>query len=126
MRHTYWITLSAWKRSAGGIVTPSAFAVLRLMTSSNFTGPFHRQVGGLCTFEDFVHVDGGAPIAVGHVWPIRHEAANVGKLPRIEHRRQVVLGGKCYYPCTVIPQHSVPQRDEGISPLPGHDSENAV
>ena len=35
---TYWITSSAWKRSAGGIVTPRAFAVLRLMTNSNFTG----------------------------------------------------------------------------------------
>jgi hypothetical protein len=30
----YWITLSAWKSSVGGIVRPSALAVLRLMTSA--------------------------------------------------------------------------------------------
>src|SRR5262245_49472634 len=31
----YLITSSAWKRSVGGMVRPSAWAVLRLMTSSN-------------------------------------------------------------------------------------------
>ena len=25
---------------------------------------FHRQIGGLGALEDFVHVDGGAPVAV--------------------------------------------------------------
>jgi len=34
----YSITSSAVKRSFGGIVTPSAFAVLRLMTSANLVG----------------------------------------------------------------------------------------
>ena len=34
----YWITSSAWKRTAVGIVRPSALAVLRLMTSSNLVG----------------------------------------------------------------------------------------
>ncbi len=36
--HTYWITSSAWKRSVGGMVRPSALAVLRLRTNSNFIG----------------------------------------------------------------------------------------
>jgi hypothetical protein len=36
--HTYLITWSAWNRSAGGMVRPSALAALRLMTSSNFAG----------------------------------------------------------------------------------------
>src|SRR6266700_1027107 len=36
--YAYLITSSAWNRSAGGIVRPSALAVLRLMTSSNFMG----------------------------------------------------------------------------------------
>ena len=36
--HAYWITSVAWNRSVGEIVRPRAFAVLRLMTRSNFTG----------------------------------------------------------------------------------------
>src|SRR5262245_11095422 len=36
--HAYWITSSASRSSDGGIVIPSSFAVLRLMTSSNFVG----------------------------------------------------------------------------------------
>src|SRR5262249_21149975 len=36
--HAYWITSSASRSRDGGIVIPSALAVLRLMTSSNFVG----------------------------------------------------------------------------------------
>ncbi len=40
------MTSSAWKRRVGGIVKPSASAVLRLMTSSNFVGcSIGRSVG---------------------------------------------------------------------------------
>ena len=35
---TYSITSSARPSTDGGIVSPSAFAVLRLMTNSNFVG----------------------------------------------------------------------------------------
>lgn len=34
----YWITSSARASTAGGIVRPSALAVLRLITNSNFVG----------------------------------------------------------------------------------------
>jgi hypothetical protein len=34
----YWITLFAWKRSAGGMVRPSAWAVLRLMNLGRLEG----------------------------------------------------------------------------------------
>jgi hypothetical protein len=36
--HGYWITWSARSRSDCGIVSPSAFAVLRLITSSKLVG----------------------------------------------------------------------------------------
>jgi hypothetical protein len=36
--NTYWITSSARRSSDGGIVIPSALAVLRLITSSNLVG----------------------------------------------------------------------------------------
>jgi len=40
------MTWSARTRIDGGIVKPSAFAVLRLITSSNFVG-LHGKIGGL-------------------------------------------------------------------------------
>ena len=43
----YLITSSAWKRSVGGIVRPSASAVLRLMTSSNVVGCSTGRSAGL-------------------------------------------------------------------------------
>ena len=43
----YWITSSAWKRSVGGIVSPSALAVLRLMISEYFIGCCTGRSAGL-------------------------------------------------------------------------------
>src|SRR4029453_18804007 len=43
----HWITSSAWKRMDGGIARPSAFAVLRLMISSNFMGRSTGNSAGL-------------------------------------------------------------------------------
>jgi hypothetical protein len=43
----YWITSSATERTAGGMVTPSAFAVRRLITSSNRGSSTGRSPGGV-------------------------------------------------------------------------------
>src|SRR5206468_2523715 len=43
----HWITSSARPSTDGGIVRPSAFAVLRLMTSSNFVGCSTGRSAGL-------------------------------------------------------------------------------
>ena len=40
-------TSSAWNRSVGGMVRPSAWAVLRLMTNSNFVGCSTGKSAGL-------------------------------------------------------------------------------
>ena len=45
------ITSSAWKRSVGGMVRPSASAVLRLITSSNFMGCSTGRSAGLAPFR---------------------------------------------------------------------------
>jgi hypothetical protein len=45
------ITSSAWKRRVGGIVIPRAFAVLRLMTSSNVVGCSMGRSAGLAPFR---------------------------------------------------------------------------
>jgi NitT/TauT family transport system substrate-binding protein len=45
------ITSSAWKRSVGGMVRPRVWAVLRLMTSSNFIGCSTGRSAGLAPFK---------------------------------------------------------------------------
>jgi hypothetical protein len=45
------ITSSAWKKSVGGIVRPSFFAVLRLMTSWNVVGCSMGKSAGLAPFR---------------------------------------------------------------------------
>ena len=52
------ITSSARASSDGGTSRPSALAVLRLITSSNFVGCLHRQIGRLLAFEDAVDIAG--------------------------------------------------------------------
>src|SRR6266480_6160076 len=47
----YSITLSARATSAGGTVTPSALAVLRLIASSNFRRLFNRNIGNFDAAE---------------------------------------------------------------------------
>ena len=45
------ITLSAWKRRAGGMVRPRVCAVLRLMTNSNFIGCSTGRSAGFAPFR---------------------------------------------------------------------------
>src|SRR5262249_32104573 len=47
----YSITWSARANSEGGMVSPSAFAVLRLITSSNFVGCSMGRSAGLAPFR---------------------------------------------------------------------------
>jgi hypothetical protein len=49
--HPYRITSSAWKRSVGGMVRPRAWAVFRLMTSSNFIGCSTGRSAGFAPFR---------------------------------------------------------------------------
>src|SRR5215470_8855047 len=50
------ITLSALASTVGGIARPICFAVLRLITNSNFLGCSTRQVAGLGAFENLIDV----------------------------------------------------------------------
>src|SRR5215471_21135405 len=49
--HAYRITLSARYSTVCGIVTPICFAVLRLITSSNFVGCSTGRSAGLAPFR---------------------------------------------------------------------------
>jgi hypothetical protein len=50
-RLSYWMTSSATASTDGGIVRPSAFAVLRLMTRSNLVGCSTGRSAGLAPFR---------------------------------------------------------------------------
>ena len=60
------MTLSARASTFGGIVRPICFAVLRLITNSNFVGCSTGKIGGLGSFENLVDVSGCAPEIVGN------------------------------------------------------------
>src|SRR5665213_893881 len=71
-RYLYSITLSARASKVGAIVRPSALAVLRLMTSSNWVG---------CSI-------GGAPELIKTIRPIRHQPASFNLLTCTVQRGQ--------------------------------------
>ena len=68
-RHS--ITSSARARTVAGRSRPSAFAVLRLTTSSYLFGRLDRQFGWLLAPEDAIDVHGCLPELIGGVVPIR-------------------------------------------------------
>jgi len=47
----HWRTSSAWKRSVGGIVRPSAWAVFRLITNANRVGRSTGRSAGFAPFK---------------------------------------------------------------------------
>ena len=55
---------------------PKVLAVFMLITSSNFVG------GGLRALQNLVHKGRRAPVNLPQVCPIRHEAAEFGKLTK--------------------------------------------
>src|SRR5438128_10079174 len=84
----YSVTRSARSKSVCGIVSPRAFAVLRLITSSNFVGCSTGRSAGVGAFEDLVDVPGRAPKDLGITRTVRHEASSLNKSPLLEHARQ--------------------------------------
>ena len=82
-RHLYSITSSAAASSDGGIVRPSALAVLRLTRSSNSGGLHHGQVGRLLALENPPDVETGLAIGIRICCgPYAHQAAGVDVLAR--------------------------------------------
>ena len=77
-RRSHSITSSARASSVGGTSRPSAFAVLRLMTSSKLGGLLDRQIGRLLALEDLVDVGGRTPIHLTGVRPVIGRALDLG------------------------------------------------
>jgi hypothetical protein len=77
----YWITSSARHNSDGGIVRPSALAVLRLISRSNFVDCSTSRSAGLAPLED----------AVANARAGSHEHLRIGSRGSPEKVRQLVL-----------------------------------
>ena len=78
MFHNHSITSSARPSSGSGTVSPSALAVLRLMTSSIFVDCYDRQVGWLLALENPAGVDAGLTKRVRYSCP----RSSSGRRPR--------------------------------------------
>jgi hypothetical protein len=71
------ITSSASASSVGGISRPSAFAVLRLMTSMYLVGELDRKVGRLLALKNAVDVTRREPILINQVGSVRNQPARI-------------------------------------------------
>jgi hypothetical protein len=75
------------------MVRPRAWAVLRLMTSSNCVGCYW-QIGWRGALQDLIHVVGGASPHGRLARPIGEQAPSFRVLPRGPHHRQPMLARK--------------------------------
>jgi hypothetical protein len=88
----YSITWSARTSTDCGTVSPSAFAVLRLMTNSNFVGCSMGRSAGLAPFQNLVYVVGGASVQGGPIRRINHKSSSFRMRSERVHCGYAVLG----------------------------------
>ncbi len=100
------------------MVRPSALAVLRLMTSSNFVGCSTGRSAGLAPFRILSTYEHGRPVEC--------EAARLHVFSQGVHRRQVRLRGKIDDPGPLKNKHAVRDDEEGAGTLPAHGGEGPL
>ena len=74
----YWITSSASAKSLGRISSPRAFAVFKLITSSNLRRLLDRQIRRLGSIENLRGVDAEQAIPIKIMSSIAHEPPGLG------------------------------------------------
>jgi hypothetical protein len=111
-------------RNPSEIVRPIAFAVLRLMTRSSFPRLFHREIGGLGSSEDLVHIVSGAPKICMQIAPIAHKPAGFDVRARDKHGRQP--GFNRQDQAALGEEHRLPKHNYAINVLACHRLECRV
>ena len=119
----HWISSSARTSNADGMVSPSAFAVLRLMTSSYRLGDSTGQGGRAGAAEDPVDVDGRAAELLGEARRVGHETSQLGELPQRVDARQPVLAGQLGDALSLREQEGVTRRQQRVDAIPDHGRE---
>ena len=61
------------------------FRRLEINDQLKLRGLFDREIGGLGAFQDSVHVDGYAPVAVREVRPVLHEPTGIYRFSAAVH-----------------------------------------
>jgi hypothetical protein len=83
------------------MVRPRAFAVLRLMISSNLVGCSTGRSAGLAALQDLVDIGRRAAPDIVVVRTVRHQAADLDKSPQLVHGREPVLRSQIHDPLGV-------------------------
>src|SRR5262245_46450506 len=86
----YWITSSARSSNDGGITRPSAFAVLRLITSSNFVGCSTGRSPGLAPLR-ILSTKCAVRRNMLEVHSVAHETASIDCLLRAAHCGHAII-----------------------------------
>src|SRR4026208_1198918 len=81
-----------------------------------FCRSLYRQIGWLCTFEDFVYIGGGAPIQVEGVHAIKHKPSRFYKLTAVVYRGEPVSCREFYNLGSLQNENAARQCDKTIGP----------
>src|SRR5215469_7706191 len=112
---SYSITSSARARIDCGTVRPRAFAVFRLMSSSNFVGCCTGSSAGFarrfCPFEDLVDICRGFSVLRPEIGSIRGKPAGEDDIAKRINARQAVLSRRTY---RLLKTQPVDEPDRGI------------
>src|SRR5712692_5812492 len=86
----------------------------------------YGQVAWLGSFEDLVHVDGGASNLVVKVHRIGHEATDLDKLLLPPHRRYPALGGEVNEGFSMLSGQNTRGPEKRVGALPRHRDKGAL
>ena len=111
------MTSVACCRTDWGMVSPSAWAVFRLMMKSNSGRLLHRQVSRFGPLQDLTDERRGTPIACGERGSVGHQAALLRPLPLPVHRRQAVLGRELDDPGSIGLEKRAAQHEQRLGVL---------
>ena len=101
------------------MVSPSALAVLRLMTNSNVVGCSTGRSAGFAPLRILSTYVGSAAVQIGDVRPVRHEPTDLRILTQRIHYGEAVLGGETYQASGVRVRERTRQNEEAIGPALG-------
>src|SRR5215831_10480219 len=96
-----------------GIVSPIAFAVLRLRTMSNFVACSTGR-SGLSAFENPVHKVGGTPIHRSEVFSIGHQTTGLCPPFLLKHAWQPFFYREVDDLASLLHRHRVLQHEERV------------
>ena len=107
------------------MVRPSAFAVFRLITSSNFVG-CSTELGWLRAFQELVDEGRGAAPKVHDVGAVRHQATRFDAVSELVHRCEPVPYPKIREPRVVGLESRIAHDKDRAGSLSRHCGEGTV